>query len=84
MSPDEISVPVAVSAEGLARRYESGVWALRDVGFRVDYGSVFALLGRNGSGKTTTVRILTTLTRASAGSASVAGFDVDRQATLVP
>src|SRR3954452_19561354 len=73
----------AVSAEGLARRYEPDVWALRNVDLRIEYGSVFALLGRNGSGKTTTVRILTTLTRASSGSARVAGFDIQHEARQV-
>ncbi|MEY2420657.1 MAG: type transport system ATP-binding protein [Acidimicrobiaceae bacterium] len=73
----------AVTADGLARRYEPDVWALRDLGFRIEYASVFALLGRNGSGKTTAVRILTTLTRASSGFARVAGFDIARQAREV-
>ena len=41
-------------------------------------GTVLALLGRNGAGKSTAVRILTTLTRPDAGSATVAGFDVVR------
>jgi ABC-2 type transport system ATP-binding protein len=49
---------------------------LRDVSFAVGQGTVFALLGANGSGKTTTINILTTLIGADGGSASVAGFDV--------
>ena len=39
-------------------------------------GSIFALLGSNGAGKTTVIRILATLLRADAGSAAVHGFDV--------
>jgi ABC-2 type transport system ATP-binding protein len=46
----------------------------------VSAGEIFGLLGRNGSGKTTTVRMLTTLARPTSGHATVAGFDVVRQA----
>ena len=42
-------------------------------------GSIFALLGSNGAGKTTVVKILSTLLRADAGTASVNGFDVATQ-----
>ena len=49
---------------------------LRGVDFDVAPGSIFALLGSNGAGKTTVVRILATLLRADAGSATVHGFDV--------
>ena len=51
---------------------------LDDVSFTVGRGTVFALLGANGSGKTTTINILTTLINADGGTASVAGFDVAR------
>jgi ABC-type multidrug transport system ATPase subunit len=65
----------AIAATSLSRRYGS-VLALRDATISVDYGTVFALLGRNGSGKTTAVRLLTTLTLPTGGTATVAGFDV--------
>jgi ABC-type multidrug transport system ATPase subunit len=73
----------AIAVSGLARRYGADLWALAGASFQVDYGTVFALLGRNGSGKTTTVRILTTLTLPTAGTASVAGFDVVADAPRV-
>ena len=73
----------AITASGLARLYGTDVWALRDASFEVGYGNVFALLGPNGSGKTTTVRILTTLSSATSGSARVAGFDVTSDAPAV-
>jgi ABC-2 type transport system ATP-binding protein len=49
------------------------------VDFAVERGTIFALLGSNGAGKTTVVRILSTLLAADAGTAEVAGFDVRRQ-----
>jgi ABC-2 type transport system ATP-binding protein len=52
---------------------------LRGVNFEVARGSIFALLGSNGAGKTTAVKILSTLLRSDAGSAAVNGFDVAAQ-----
>jgi ABC-2 type transport system ATP-binding protein len=49
---------------------------LKGVDFAVASGSIFALLGSNGAGKTTVVRILSTLLKPDAGSANVSGFDV--------
>jgi len=60
-----------------------GVPVLQDVSFAVERGTVFALLGANGSGKTTTINILTTLIGADGGTATVGGFDVARQAAEV-
>ena len=56
---------------------------LRGVDFDIARGSIFALLGSNGAGKTTVVRILSTLLKADAGTASVNGFDVATQAADV-
>ena len=56
---------------------------LRGVDFDVARGSIFALLGSNGAGKTTVVKILSTLLKADAGAASVDGFDVATQAANV-
>jgi len=68
----------AIEAVGLVKAY-GDVRVLDRVDVRVDRGTVFALLGPNGAGKTTMVRILATLTRADAGVARVAGFDVVRE-----
>ena len=65
----------AIEATGLVKTYGE-VRALSGVSFSVPEGSVFGLLGHNGAGKSTTVRILTTLTRPDEGSARVAGLDV--------
>ena len=56
---------------------------LRGVDLDVARGSIFALLGSNGAGKTTIVRILSTLLKADAGTATVNGFDVATQAADV-
>jgi ABC-2 type transport system ATP-binding protein len=64
-----------ITAEGLGKRYGE-LWALRDFDLRVPAGTVLGLLGHNGAGKTTAVRILTTLALPSTGQAHVAGFDV--------
>jgi ABC-2 type transport system ATP-binding protein len=65
----------AIRADGLVKSFKRTA-ALRGIDLAVPPGTVCALLGRNGAGKTTAVRILTTLLRPDAGSATVAGFDV--------
>ncbi len=75
--------PGAVTAEGLIKVYKgrkTEVRALDGLDLTVAEGSVLGLLGPNGAGKTTTVRILATLLKPDAGRATVAGFDVVRQA----
>ena len=68
-----------VVAHGLSKRFGE-LWALRDLDLCVEPATVLGLLGHNGAGKTTAIRILTTLSAPSAGRASVAGFDVASQA----
>ena len=71
-----------IFAEGLGKRY-GDLWALRDVDLDVPQGTVLGLLGHNGAGKTTAVRILTTLLRPTEGRATVAGHDVVAYAATV-
>jgi ABC-2 type transport system ATP-binding protein len=68
----------AILVEGLRKRF-SGVEALAGLDLEVPVGRVCGLLGPNGAGKTTAVRVLATLSRADAGLALVAGFDVARE-----
>lgn len=65
----------AIEVAGLTKSYGK-LDVLTGVDLRVEPGSILALLGSNGAGKTTVIRILATLLHADAGSASVAGFDV--------
>ena len=72
----------SIEVRGLEKSYRD-LHVLRGVDFEVARGSIFALLGSNGAGKTTVVRILATLLPADAGSATVNGFDVaDRAADV--
>ena len=72
----------AISVQDLRKSYGE-LHVLRGVDFEVARGSIFALLGSNGAGKTTVVKILSTLLKADAGTASVNGFDVATQPAKV-
>jgi ABC-2 type transport system ATP-binding protein len=65
----------AIEVRNLSKGYK-GVPVLHDISFAVERGTVFSLLGANGSGKTTTINVLTTLIRADGGTARVGGFEV--------
>jgi ABC-2 type transport system ATP-binding protein len=72
----------AIRVSGLRKSFKD-LHVLEGVDFDVAPGSIFALLGSNGAGKTTVIRILSTLMKADAGAASVAGFDVAAQPQAV-
>jgi len=69
------SGPVAVETHGLGKQY-GDLWALRHLDLAVERGTVLGLLGHNGAGKTTAIRILTTLALPTEGTAAIAGHDV--------
>ena len=73
---------VAIDAVGVARRFGTN-WVLRGVSLRVASGEVVGLLGANGSGKSTFLRIVATLLRPHAGSLTVFGHDVVRSPDAV-
>ena len=73
----------AITAHDLAKHFTPDIHAVDGIDLDIDEGAIFGFLGANGSGKTTTVRMLTTLLRPTAGSASVGGHDVVRDAAAV-
>ncbi|GEK79588.1 ATP-binding cassette domain-containing protein [Agrococcus baldri] len=77
-----MTTPSAIRATGLRKQY-GGTAALDGFDLTVPPGAIHGLLGPNGAGKSTAVGILTTLRRADAGEASIAGFDVRRQGAEV-
>ena len=72
----------AIEVDHVNKRFGTTL-ALDDVSLEVEAGKVLALLGPNGAGKTTLVRVLTTLLRPDSGRASVAGFDVSKDAKSI-
>lgn len=64
-----------IQVKGLEKSYKQHQ-VLKGVDFEVEKGSIFALLGSNGAGKTTVVKILTTLLKADSGAAAINGMDV--------
>ncbi|MCX2748854.1 ATP-binding cassette domain-containing protein [Arthrobacter sp. MI7-26] len=82
MTNASITREPAIRVQGMEKSYKD-LHVLRGVDFDVAPGTIFALLGSNGAGKTTVVNILSTLLKADAGTASVNGFDVATQAAEV-
>lgn len=75
-------IKTMIDVSGLKKSYKAN-HVLKDVSFTVRKGSVFALLGSNGAGKTTVVKILSTLMKPDSGKATINGFDVVRQGYYV-
>lgn len=73
---------IMIESEGLTKNF-GDVLAVDGVTFSVGRGEVLGLLGPNGAGKTTVVKMLTTLTAIDHGTASIAGFDVGREAEQI-
>jgi ABC-2 type transport system ATP-binding protein len=72
----------AIQVKGLQKSYKN-LHVLKGVDFEVEKGTIFSLLGSNGAGKTTIVRILTTLLKQDHGTAIVNGFDVTEKPEYV-
>src|SRR5512138_2476277 len=72
----------AIQVQGLQKSYEK-LHVLKGVDFEVKKGCIFALLGSNGAGKTTIIKILTTLLKQHNGTAVVNGFEVAAKPNVV-
>ncbi len=72
----------AIETVGLTKRY-GDVIAVDELDLRIERGAVYGFLGPNGSGKTTTMRMLTSLTHPTAGSATIAGVKSTDRAALI-
>jgi ABC-2 type transport system ATP-binding protein len=66
-----------IQIKGVKKSYKD-VEVLKGVDFEVEQGGLFALLGSNGAGKTTMIRIMATLLKADAGSVVINGFDIEK------
>ncbi|WNI23478.1 ABC transporter ATP-binding protein [Streptomyces sp. ITFR-16] len=75
MTSDEISRECVIEADGVRRSYAGGFEAVAGASFTVARGELFALLGTNGAGKTSTVEMLEGLARPDGGSVRVLGHD---------
>ncbi|MFZ1963947.1 MAG: ATP-binding cassette domain-containing protein [Roseiarcus sp.] len=79
-TPD--AIPSAIAVERLTRAFGDRI-VVREVSFAVRPGEIFGLIGPNGTGKSTMVKMLTTLLPPTSGAARVAGFDIVREAQKV-
>jgi len=66
-----------IQIKGVKKSFKD-VKVLQGVDFEVEQGGIFALLGSNGSGKTTMIRIMATLLKADVGSVMINGFDIEK------
>lgn len=75
----------AINAQGLSKRYPTRkkVEAIQDLNLEIPKGILFGLVGPDGAGKTTALRILSSVMEATSGEASVAGYDIKKQAEKV-
>src|SRR3954454_23455617 len=71
--------PASIEAQGLVREFKKGPRAVDGIDLHVAPGEIYGFLGPNGAGKSTTVLMLTSLLPPTAGSATVAGYDVVTQ-----
>src|SRR5688572_14110306 len=73
----------SIEVSGLVREFKGGIRAVDGIDLHVGSGEIYGFLGPNGAGKSTCVKVLTTLLPPSAGSATVAGYDVARDGSKV-
>jgi ABC-type multidrug transport system ATPase subunit len=78
-----VPLDFAVASDGLTKQFRGGQVAVRELALRVPVGAVYGFLGPNGSGKTTTIRMLLGLIRPSAGTYSLLGHELGLPAPAV-
>ena len=78
-SPNLVDYENAISVEGFSHTYNGKEYVVNDISFQVKKGEIFGLLGKNGAGKTSTIKVLTTLLQPTKGKISVLGFDVTKR-----
>lgn len=71
-----------ISVSSLKKSFKDNQ-VLKDISFTIQKGSIFALLGSNGAGKTTIVKILSTLLKADSGEITICGYDVSKEENCV-
>jgi len=72
-----------IEVKDLTLVYSDGTKAVDDISFEVQEGEFFGFLGPNGAGKSTTIKVLTTLLRKTAGTVTIAGYDIEKQASEI-
>ena len=73
----------AISVSGLSHSYNGHTFVVDDISFEVKKGEIFGLLGKNGAGKSTTIKILTTLLQPTKGEVRVLGYDVKKEGSEI-
>jgi ABC-2 type transport system ATP-binding protein len=75
----------SIEVQGLTKQYrtQKHAKAIEDLSFSIPEGQLFGLIGPDGAGKTTTLRILSTVMEPTGGSAMVAGYDIRKQANKI-
>jgi ABC-2 type transport system ATP-binding protein len=76
------SSDIAIDISNLTKRFEN-ITALDNLSLAVKYGEIFGLLGPNGSGKTTTINIVSGLSKPTSGQVKVLGYDITRNTHTV-
>ena len=79
---ESVKIESFISVSSLQKSFKTN-HVLKDVSFNIRKGSIFALLGSNGAGKTTAVKILSTLLKPDGGKATICGHDVQREGDAV-
>ena len=72
----------ALTIENLEKVYSNGLRALKGISLTVEEGDFFALLGKNGAGKSTAIGIVSSLVNKSAGKVKIFGVDIDKNFPL--